>query len=469
MLDASNLHDYQRQCIDWILEHPKCALFVDMGLGKTITTLTAINELMYNRHEISRVLIVAPLRVARDTWVDEVQQWAHVRHLSVSVALGTPKQRTAALAEEADIYITSRDNIKWLVSQCKEWPYDCIVIDELSSFKSAKSQRFKSLKKVVHLTKRVIGLTGTPTSKGIEDLWSEIYLLDEGARLGKTLTEYRRNYMVAIPIQNYMIYKAQKGALERVSAKLTDICISMQAKDYLHLVPAQKIETKITLNAKAVKLYDTLKHDNIIDVSADAVAVADNERVMVGKLKQVASGAIYDDQGKWHELHGCKLEALREIVEEADDNILIAYEYRHELERIQRELPDAVLLGEGDTLQRWCRGEISVGIANAQSLGHGLNLQRGGSIIIWYSLPWSLEIYQQFNARLNRQGQTKCVRIYHLIARNTIDEVIMQVLNGRYKTQEAIINAVRVEIHGQVAQSDTTYVTEGVCTALSHC
>lgn len=469
MLDASNLHDYQRQCIDWILEHPKCALFVDMGLGKTITTLTAINELMYNRHEISRVLIVAPLRVARDTWVDEVQQWAHVRHLSVSVALGTPKQRTAALAEEADIYITSRDNIKWLVAQCKEWTYDCLVIDELSSFKSAKSQRFKSLKKVVHLTKRVIGLTGTPTSKGIEDLWSEIYLLDEGARLGKTLTEYRRNYMVAIPIQNYMIYKAQKGALERVSAKLTDICISMQARDYLHLIPAQKIETKITLNAKAVKLYDTLKQDNIIEISADAVAVADNERVMVGKLKQVASGAIYDDQGKWHELHDCKLEALREIVEEADDNILIAYEYRHELERIQRELPDAVLLGEGDTLQRWCRGEISVGIANAQSLGHGLNLQRGGSIIVWYSLPWSLEIYQQFNARLNRQGQTKCVRIYHLIARNTIDEVIMQVLNGRYKTQEAIINAVRAEIHGQVTQSDTTYVTEGVCTALSHC
>ena len=468
MLDASNLHDYQRQCIDWILEHPKCALFVDMGLGKTITTLTAINELMYNRHEISRVLIVAPLRVARDTWVDEVQQWAHVRHLSVSVALGTPKQRTAALAKEADIYITSRDNIKWLVSQSKEWTYDCLVIDELSSFKSAKSQRFKSLKKVVHLTKRVIGLTGTPTSKGIEDLWSEIYLLDEGERLGKTLTEYRRNYMVAIPIQNYIIYKAQKGALERVSAKLTDICISMQARDYLHLIPAQKIETRITLDAKAVKLYDTLKQDNIIEVSADAVAVADNERVMVGKLKQVASGAIYDDQGKWHELHDCKLDALREIVEEADDNILIAYEYRHELERIQRELPDAVLLGEGDTLHRWCSGEISIGIANAQSLGHGLNLQRGGSIIVWYSLPWSLEIYQQFNARLNRQGQTKCVRIYHLIARNTIDEVIMQVLNGRYKTQEAIINAVRAEIHGQDIQSDTAYVTAGVYAALPH-
>lgn len=448
MLDISNLHPYQRTCVEWILEHPRCALFVDMGLGKTITTLTAINELMYNRLEITRVLIIAPLRVARDTWADEIEQWSHVRHLSTSIALGTAKQRAAALEEDADIYITSRDNVKWLCDRytAKTWPYDCVVIDELSSFKSPKSQRFKALKKVVSCSKRVIGLTGTPTSNGMMDLWSEMYLIDQGERLGDTLYRYRAAYFNAVQLPTFTLYKPRSGALKEVTDKISDICLSMQAKDYLQMMPVSYIPWRVTLSAKAAKGYEALKRDMILALPPDATIVANNAAVLAGKLKQYAGGAIYDDDGKVKELHSDKMDALKEIIEQADDNVLVAYEYRHELARLQRELPDAVLLGEGDTLRRWTDGEIHIGLANAQSLGHGLNIQRGGSIIVWYSMPWSLEIYQQFNARLYRQGQTRPVRIYHLIARNTIDERVMGVLRGKQTTQTAIIDAVRAEL-----------------------
>lgn len=449
MLDITDLHPYQSKCVEWILDHPKCALFLDMGLGKTITTLTAINELMYTRLEINKVLIIAPLRVARDTWVDEIEQWAHVRHLSTSLVLGTPRQRSSAIRRNADVYITNRDNVKWL-TQCytdDSWDFDCVVIDELSSFKSPKSQRFKALKRMITKCKRVIGLTGTPTSNGLEDLWSQIYLLDQGERLGKTLTTYRQSYFYAIQMSNFVLYKPRQGALQQVTDKITDICLSMRASDYLQMVPVRHIQWHVTLDDNVMRRYTELKEQMIVNLPPDKVAVADNAAVLANKLKQFAGGAVYDDEGNVTEIHAAKIDALKELLEQADDNVLIAYEYRHELQRLQEAIPEAVLLGEGDTLRRWSAGEIRVGLANAQSLGHGLNIQRGGSIIVWYTLPWSLEIYQQFNARLYRQGQTKPVRIYHLVARDTIDTHVLEVLRGKRTTQSAIIDAVRAELH----------------------
>lgn len=448
MPGLTDLHPYQRTAVKWILDHPRCALFLDMGLGKTIITLTAIDELMYNRHEISRVLVVAPLRVARDTWADELEQWSHVQHLSTSIVLGTPTQRTAALHAEADIYITSRDLIRWVVQQYtpKSWPFDMLVLDELSSFKSAKSQRFKALKKVAGSSKRVVGLTGTPTSNGLEDLWSQLFLIDGGERLGRTLTRYREEYFWSIPMATFNLYKPKPDSLERVTERISDICLSMQAKDYLDLPPVQYIPMRVTLSSKTRRAYDTLRREMLLTLPPNKAIPASNAAVLAGKLKQMTGGAIYDDEGGVAIIHSAKIDALKEIVELADDNILVAYEYRHEAKRIQAAIPTTVPLGSEESLGRWCRGEVRVGLANAQSLGHGLNLQRGGSIIVWFSLPWSLEIYKQFNARLARQGQDERVRVIHLIARETIDERVMQLLRTKQNTQTAIIEAVRAEL-----------------------
>ena len=441
-------HEYQKVAEQWILKNNKCGLFLDMGLGKTITTYTAIEKLINDYIDIKKVLVIAPKRVAEDTWPTELEKWDHLETLKVSQVLGSPKERKKALEVDADIYVVTRDNVVWLVDYLgKNWDFDTLVIDELSSFKNHSSKRFKKLKTVTPYFKRVIGLTGTPAPNSYMDLWSQIYLLDRGERLGKNITAFRRRFFDIYNRGMYNDYVLKKGAKEEIDILISDICISMKAKDYLkNLKEPIVIDVKAKMNKEEFKIYKQMEKDALIqldneDITALSAATVSN------KLLQLANGSIYDDEKNTHIIHSRKLEVLNELVEESQgENMLVFYTFKSDLERIKKEFPDAVKLEDDKDIKNWNQGKIKMLLAHPASAGHGLNLQNGGSIIVWYGLNWSLELYLQANARLQRQGQKNQVRIYRIITEKSIDERVLDALNGKNVNQEKLLRQLKAEI-----------------------
>ena len=453
ILNESNLHDYQLHAVDHVINNSGAGLFIACGLGKTVSALTAINRLMYDYCEISKVLIIAPKRVAESTWTDEIKVWDHVKHLKLSVVLGTERERKEALKAKADIFIINRENVAWLVGYYQSaFPFDLVIIDELSSFKSSKSIRFKSLRMVLPKVKRVIGLTGTPASNGLIDLWSQLYLLDQGARLGKSLTGYRERYFTPGKRNGQVVfnYNLKAESEQAIYDKIGDICISMKAEDYLSLPERINITKEIKLPTAIQEKYDEFEKQQVLSIiESDTDISAVNAAALSTKLRQFANGAVYDAEKNFHVVHDEKLEALEELVEEANGQpVLIFYSFKHDLERIKKRLKGykpQTLDGPSD-IEAWNKGEISVLLAHPASAGHGLNLQAGGNIVIWFGLNWSLELYQQANARLDRQGQIKPVIIYHLITVSTIDQKVFSALEGKAEGQDALMDAVKAII-----------------------
>jgi len=443
-------HNYQKYATNRILELTKVGLLLDMGLGKTVSTLTAIDILMFDYFDISKVLVIAPKRVAEDTWSREVEKWDHLKHLKISKVLGTQKQRMDALKAKADIYVINRENVKWLVDLYGvKWPFDTVVIDELSSFKSNKSQRFKALKKVTPLMQRVIGLTGTPTPNGYLDLWSQIYLLDRGERLGKTITGYRERYFTPGRRNGYTIFDwdLKEGADKAIQKKISDICISMRSEDYLELPERINNNVYIKMDARARALYDQLEKDLILQVDEDEVTAL-TAAALTQKLLQMANGSVYNSDGGTTHIHDGKLEALEEILEFNDEPVLVFYSFKHDYSRLMerfKELKPRTLETSKD-IADWNEGKIRLLLAHPASVGHGLNIQAGGHIIVWFGLTWSLELYQQANARLDRQGQTKNVIVHHLITEGTVDEDVLKALERKETGQDALLEAVKARI-----------------------
>lgn len=439
-------YPYQKAAIDWILDRPAAGLFLSMGMGKTPVTLTAIDRLIYDRFEVEKVLVIAPLRVAQDTWTKEVNKWDHLCHLRVARVLGPLRARQEALRQDADIYVINRENVPWLVEYLDEWPFDMVVIDELSSFKSHQAKRFKALRRVLGRVRRIVGLTGTPAPNGLIDLWPQVYLLDKGERLGRTVGAYRLRYFRPDRMNGHIVYsyKLQEGAAEAIHGKLADLCMSLKKEDYLDL-PGQVYETiELTPPPALLKQYKQFERDRImenLDESGDIVAL--NAASLTGKLLQFANGAIYDTDRGVHELHDIKLEALEELIEAANgEPVLVFYAFKHDRDRIRQRV-ECRELSTPEDIDAWNRKEIPVAIAHPASVGHGLNLQEGGHIIIWFGLTWSLELYQQANERLNRPGQTHICRIYHLILQNTHDARVLEALEKKDTSQRALIDALR--------------------------
>lgn len=455
-MNENNLHNYQRYTVDFILNHPASGCFLDMGLGKTVSTLTAINRLMYENLEINKVLVIAPKRVAEDTWTKEVEKWDHLKHLRVSRVLGSEPQRKAALRVDADIYVINRENVCWLVAQYRgSLPFDMLVIDELSSFKSPKAQRFKSLRLVRPQFSRVVGLTGTPAPNGIIDLWSQIYLLDQGERLEKTVSKYRQKYFRPGRSNGQVVfdYKILDGSDKVIYQKISDICVSMKAEDYLELPPRMDHTVEVSLAEAVKEQYTEFEKEEVLRLvdrdEESAISVA-NAAALSNKLLQFSNGAIYDAERNVHEIHDAKLEALEEIVEAANgEPVLVFYSFRHDISRIKRKLKACKPreLVDSKDIDDWNTGKIQVLLAHPAGAGHGLNLQKGGNIIVWYGLTWSLELYQQACARLHRQGQTKPVQIYHLLAKGTMDDDVMKAISGKADKQEALMQAVKARIN----------------------
>lgn len=439
-------YPYQRTAIDWVLEHPKCGLFLDMGLGKTVSTLTALNEAMYDYLEDMKILVIGPPRVIDDTWPSELEKWSHLNHLSYVSLRGGPKEREEALQQEADIYLLSNALVPWIVEYFgKHWPFNVVVVDELSAFKSHSTKRFKALKKVTPHFDRFIGLTGTPAPNGHQGLWSQVYLMDRGKRLGKNITTFRNEYCHKIYKGGFYDYSLRTGAEEEIEEAIEDICISMSAKDYMDLKKPIIMERKGYMTDKQYKQYKKMETDAILSLG-DEVITALSASTVTNKLLQLANGAIYDENKKAHHVHEVKLDLLEEIMEEADDNILCFYNFRSDLERILDRFPGAVKLEGTDTIKAWNEGKVKLLVAHPASCGHGLNLQYGGSILVWYGLNWSLELYLQANARLQRPGQKKVVRIYRLVTAGTIDERVLQVLAGKDLRQEELLDNLRAEL-----------------------
>ena len=442
--------DYQRAAIDWILSRPNCGLFLEMGLGKTVITLTAVKELLED-FAVTKVLVVAPLRVAATVWAEETAKWDHLAGLRCSKVLGSRQEREAALRADADIYIINRENIPWLVTHqatLKKWPFDMLVLDELSSFKSPKTERFKSLRRVLPATHRVVGLTGTPSPNGLIDLWSQIYLLDQGERLGRFVTNYRNKWFIAGQRNGSIVYSwvPAKGAPEEIYSRISDICMSMKAEDYLRMPDRNDITYPVSLNFKAQRAYETMERDLVLPIAGEAIT-AQNAAVLTGKLLQLANGAIYTEERQYIPLHDAKLDALEDLIEAANgEPVLVYYSFQHDAERIMQRFPDARRLVTPQDVTDWNAGKIPMLIAHPASAGHGLNLQAGGHIIVWFGLTWSLELYQQANARLYRQGQGKPVTIYHVITKGTVDEEVLKVLTGKAVRQDALINAVKARV-----------------------
>ena len=443
-------YPHQAAGIEWITSRPACALFWSMGTGKTVTTLTAIDQLLFDCLEDGPVLVIAPKRVAENTWSKETTKWGHLQHLRVSKVMGTEKQRLAALNAPADLYVINRENVVWLV-ECLQtrWLFPIVVIDELSSFKSAQAKRWKALRRVRGRIRRLIGLTGTPRPNGLEDLWPEVYLLDQGVRLGRTLGAFRARYLVPEKMNGHIVYsyRPKEGAEAEAYDRLGDICMSIRKEDVLSL-PGQIYED-IELEAPAalLKQYRQFERDKVLEcLDEEGEIVAGTAAALTNKLLQFANGAIYDMDGNVHELHTIKLEALEELLEEAGgDNVLVLYAYKHDRDRIRQRI-NCRELDKSEDIDAWNRGEIPVALAHPASIGHGLNLQDGGHIIVWYGLTWSLELYQQANERLNRPGQKNVCRVYHLILKGTHDSRVLQALKNKDKGQAAAIEALRLEV-----------------------
>lgn len=452
MRDKKDLHNYQRHCVEFIKTNPASGLLLDMGLGKTVSTLTAINSLIYEEIEIDTVLVIAPKRVAESVWAQEIANWKHLSHLTISKVIGNERQRKTALAEKADIHIIGRDNVAWLCGQYGGGmlPFDMLVIDESSSFKSPKSIRFKALRKVRPSFKRVVLLTGTPAPNGLLDIWSQIYLLDRGERLGKTLTAYRESFFVPGKRNGAIIfdYNLKNEGEAEIHAKIADICISMKAKDYLELPERINNYVKIDMPKELKKKYEDFEREQVLEIfSTDTEITALNAASLSVKLLQFANGAIYDEDRNWHEVHKLKLEALDEIVENANGKpVLIAYTFKHDAERMLAKFKNARKLDGDADVVAWNKGEVPIMILHPASAGHGLNLQAGGSIIVWFGQTWSLELYQQLNARLDRQGQTETVVINHLMVGGTLDEDVIKALHEKDLKQEGLLAAVKARI-----------------------
>ena len=443
-------HNYQNYAKDFILAHKVSALFLDCGLGKTITTLTAINELMYDSFEISKVLIIAPLRVAQSTWKEEIEKWDHLNLLRYSIAVGDEKERLKALKQKSDIYIINRENVDWLVTKSGiDFNFNMLIIDELSSFKSHTSKRFKSLLKIRPYFERVVGLTGTPSSNGLMDLWAEFRVLDLGERLGRYITHYRNEYFLPDKRNGAIIfsYKPQKNAEERIYRRLADMTISMKSTEYLKMPELILNELEINLDEKDQIKYKKFKKEMVMTIQEKEID-AINAASLSNKLIQLANGSIYDEDKKFYEVHNKKLDKLEEIIESANGKpVLVAYWFKADKERIEKRFKVREIK-TADDIKQWNMGMISLALIHPASAGHGLNLQSGGSTLVWFSLTWSLELYQQTNARLYRQGQKDTVVIHHLITKNTIDEDIMKSLKRKDKTQEALMRAVKARIGG---------------------
>ena len=442
-------HRYQTYAINRILDNSAAGLFLDMGLGKTVITLTAIRYL-YGLGEIKKVLVIAPLRVAEDTWTTEAGKWEHLKSLRISKVLGSELDRLNGLLDRADIYVINRENVEWLVKiYGKKWPFDMVVIDELSSFKNNQSKRFKALKKILSRVERIVGLTGTPAPNGLMDLWPQVYLLDRGERLGWTIGEFRNRYFYPGAKNGHIVYDwlLRDGAEQSIHETLSDLCVSMKAEDWLELPERIDVEVKVQLTEGQRKAYKQLERDLILAISKDSNIVASTAAVLSNKLLQFANGTIYDDAGDPKLIHTEKIKALGRVIEKASDKpVLVFYSYKHDRASIEKHFPNAKQLESSEDIAAWNRGEIPLMIAHPASAGHGLNLQAGGNIIVWFGLPWSLELYQQANARLHRQGQIERVIIHHLITEGTMDEVVMEALANKAKGQDALLEAVKARI-----------------------
>lgn len=432
-------HEYQRYCITRMIKEPRLGLFLDMGLGKTVITLTALNEMINYQCSVKKVLIIAPKRVAETTWTDERDKWDHLKHLKMSKILGSSIERTIAAEAEADIYLINRENVSWLVDSFKKsWKWDTVVIDELSSFKNSSAKRFKKLKLVLPHIKRLYGLTGTPAANGYMDLWAQVYLLDQGKRLYKTITQYRERYFTPDKRNQHTVfsYKLKKGCDQVIQNKISDICISLQDKAD---VPDTIYQTSSLNLSPAVKeAYQRLEKDLILELK-DTEITALNAGVLVNKLLQIASGCVYDEDGDYHRLHREKIEVLKEVLEQASGNVLVFFNFKHEKEEIKKFFKAARILEGEQEIRDWNTGRIKLLLAHPASCGYGLNLQKGGHTIVWFSPTWNLEQYEQANARLARQGQKHPVIINHIIANDTVDELVMEALKNKETIQSALL------------------------------
>ena len=444
MLSRKDLHSYQHRAISFIQDRRRCGLFLDMGLGKTTSALTAVSDLL-DSFSVHKVLIVAPLRVANSVWAQETRKWGHLKHLRVSVCTGSEKQRLMGLQTSADVFVINRENIDWLVEKVgKNWPFDMIIIDESSSFKNASTKRFKALRRILPSTEYMVLLTGTPSPNSLLDIWAQIYLIDFGQALGRTMTTYKQRFFEP----DFMGYKfaLREGAADKIHNLIAPNVIHMSAEDYLELPKRIDLIERVDMPPNALKIYTDFEKTLLAELEDGEEVEAVSAAVLANKLLQFANGGMYTDaNGSWSEIHTAKLDALAEIVEDNQgENVLVAYNYRFDLGRLMARFPDAVVLDkQQETIDRWNRGEIKMLLAHPASAGHGLNLQDGGSLIVWFGLTWSLELYQQFNARLHRQGQTKPVRILHIVSKKTIDERVLGVLRSKDATQKQLLAALK--------------------------
>jgi len=447
-------HRYQRFATEFIEDNPVSAILLSMGLGKTVITLTAINDLLYDSFEVGKVLVIAPLRVCTNVWRQETEKWSHLQGLRITVAVGTERERLAAFHANADIYVLNRENVQWLIEKSGvPFDFDMLVIDELSSFKNHQSKRFRSLMKVRPKVKRIVGLTGTPSSNGLMDLWAEYRLLDMGQRLGRFIGQYRSDYFLPDKRNGQVIftYKPLPNAEKQIYQRIGDITISMNATDHLQMPGLLAVEHKVYLSYTERERYDELKRDLILQLPGGEITAA-NAAALSGKLCQMANGAVYGDDGAVNAIHDRKLDELEDLIEQANGNpVLVAYWFQHDKARIVERLVALHIpfahLDKAGTIERWNQGELPVALIHPASAGHGLNLQAGGSALIWFGLTWSLELYQQTNARLWRQGQqSETVVIHHIITKDTIDEMVMKALDQKNLTQSALMDAVRAQL-----------------------
>ena len=445
-------HKYQSYATDFIINNPIAAIFLEMGLGKSVITLTAMRKL-FETDTICKVLVIAPLRVARDTWPQEIKKWDHLKGMKYAVAVGTEAERKAAILRNEPVTIINRENVDWLINKSGlPFDFDMVVIDELSSFKSYGAKRFKALLKVRPFIKRIVGLTGTPSSNGLMDLWAEFRILDFGKRLGRYITRYRLSYFEPDKRNAQMVfsYKPLPGAEDAIYDKISDITISMKSVDYLDMPGCIINEVPVYMSSAEQSVYDDFREDMVAKLKDDVIDAA-NAAVLSGKLLQMANGAVYDEDGVSHHIHDRKLDALEDLIEGANGKpVLVAYWFKHDLERIEARLKSLRIpyarLDKPDSIKRWNNGEVPVMLIHPASAGHGLNLQAGGSTLIWFGLTWSLELYQQTNARLWRQGQKETVVLHHIICRDTIDEDVMAALKRKGKVQNDLINAVKANL-----------------------
>ena len=449
-------HEYQSFATDYIEHHPISALLIDMGLGKTVITLTALFDLLFDSFEIHKVLVVAPLRVGLISWPDELKKWEHLHFLKSSIVIGTEMERLRALKAKADIYIINRESLEWLVTKSGyKFDFDTVVIDELSSFKNGRSKRHKALMTVRPYVKRIIGLTGTPAGNGLIDLWAEFKCLDYGSRLGRFITRYREEYFLPDKRNGMVVfsYKPQAGAEARIYSKISDITISMKAIDHLKMPDLIEVERAVELDEHEISLYKELVEEMVLELKDKEITSA-NAAVLTGKLLQIANGAIYSDSGEIVEIHDRKLDELEDIIEAANGKpLLVAYWFKHDLDRIKKRLDKLGViyktLDKPENIRQWNDKELQVGLIHPASAGHGLNLQSGGNTIVWFGLTWSLELYQQTVARLYRQGQKSgSVVVMHIIAKGTMDELVLRALKDKDMTQTRLIDAVKAKIKG---------------------